>query len=281
MEENNKILMEIEEPKKKGKLVPILIVILFFACCGMGTFIYLNRDKLLEKPEDVVEEKEENNDEVKEEREELSIQDDVVVKLYNIFKYDNRCYITTEGLNHDNKTKLRIAYENVGSGSFEKIQCDKVETRIGKISHCGEGIPNESVEAYASGDMQKFDEYIKQVSTDSIKASILKSKVLELFGKDYNYKNEDFGLDAGVEPVCLIAHYDQNHDLYAKYTCEGGGTCGGFQQELKSAYKEGNGLWIQTHLKEHKANGEIKEVELIYQFQKENENYVFVSATEE
>lgn len=277
-----------EEKKKSGKggLV-VIIIILLLLCCAMGALLFLNKDVLLEKYFNKTETTEEENtdnkeSEEKEEIEEIDIKSAIVINLFNTFRMDKACWMTPDGLNKDNKVKLRLAYESV-IDNYDMIPCSKVGGTISG-SYCGGDFwgDKEISNAYLDSDKTRFTQLIEErVQTRSIKQEVLKAKVLELFGNNYDYKDEDFGTGHEVEARCHLMHYVPSEGVYAAYGCEGGGTCSGKEQEVTKAYKQGENLYIETNYKTYE--NEAKTEKVTYEFQKDkvNSNYAFVKVTKE
>ena len=101
--------------------------------------------------------------------------------------------------------------------------------------------------------------------------------MLELFGKNYNYKDESFGLDNESKPNCHIMDYDQNKQVYAYYNCEGGGTYGLRTEEISEAYTKGDNLYIVSNYNDEVVGNKKN----TYEFTKEDGRYIFSKATEE
>ena len=67
MENNIEQLEEVKEIKKKGgKGLIVLVILLLLICCGLGVFIFMNKDKLFEKEKEVVEKEVKKEEKVKE-----------------------------------------------------------------------------------------------------------------------------------------------------------------------------------------------------------------------
>ena len=63
MENKVEQLEEVKEVKKKGgKGLIFLVILLLLICCGLGVFIFMNKDKLIEKEKEIKEEKEVKKD---------------------------------------------------------------------------------------------------------------------------------------------------------------------------------------------------------------------------
>lgn len=119
---------------------------------------------------------------------------------------------------------------------------------------------------------------------NSVKQSDLKEKVLEIFGKDYDYKDEDFGIGVSVEPTCGIMRYVTEENLYKEESGACGGTCALGEQKITKAYIEGKKLIIETTYKDLDgvAAEYRKDGNYTYEFKEEStDHYVFVKITKE
>lgn len=257
-----------KENKSTGKTVAIIVL----AVLLLGAASYIGYDKFFVSKNN---EKVESKQNKKLNKEELDINSDLVQRLFNIFRLDQACYMTVDNLNNNNLVKLRLAYNNLSRYNFSEILCSEVgANEVVEGSYCGE-MNDEMSSAYGSGDMNKFNEATKSNYTTSLDANILRRKVKELFGSDIKVKDEDFGLNHNAEPFCHLMHYDKEKDLYAKYACEGGGSCGpGPKQTVKKAIKTGEKIEIVTDLF-NEGDNKTTTVTYYFKFDKENYNYVF------
>lgn len=271
--------MEEKERKvKKNTGLKVTIVVLAILVIALGGFIAY--DKFIAKDSIKTEEskKEGNNEdtEEKEKSETVDINSTLVQNLYGIFRLDKSCYINIDNLNNNNLVKLRLAYENISKQNIESIECSKLE--LSDSAYCG-SMNGLMIEAHGAGNMTKFREYEKQNYTDSISANLIEAKVHELFGNDYEVKHESFGTGHVIEATCYFMKYDTNNSLYAQFNCEGGGTCALYHQELVSASKKGDKLYIVTTLKDPEGNNP-KTVTYTFKTDKLNNNYAFEKVDE-
>lgn len=286
MEENKNEVIYGAPKKSNGGLV-VVIVLLLLIVLGLGGFIFVNKDKLFNsnKTNDSGNDKEEP--EVVE-KVELDANDSTVTKLFNIFRIDGdsgACWKKTdiEVINNENYAKLRVAYDQLGSAKFD-ISCSKVGGILGGIgAYCGNAFgtnDSEINEAYAAQDTERFKELVEsRISTKAIYQKDLKAKVLELFGKDYNYKDEDFGIGVNVKPSCGVMHYVESEGVYASYSGQCGGTCAMGEQKITKAYKEGDKLFIESaYSDQNPTNYNVN-----YEFKREKStgNYIFVKVVKE
>ncbi len=265
---------EIKEKKSKVPVIITIIVCVLFAIIGYfgGDFI-ASKVSSLEKKSDVKSSDKDETETIKEEK--IDINSSLVQNLYNIFKYD-ACYKDVDSLNNNNLVKLRIAYNNIPKSSVFTIECSKIGTIDG--AYCGASMTDLMTDAYSVNDTQKFNEYEMQNHTYAVKADVIENKVYELFGNDYKFKNESFGiLDYSADASCHVMNYNSTNNIYAEYNGECGGSCPVFEQKLLSATKKGDKLYIVTNVSEP----DQKPTEITYEFEKdkENDNYVFIKAT--
>ena len=275
-----------EEKKKSSGGKVILVIILLVAAFAGGFFV--NKYYFTIDSNSIEATKTENEQNVEVKKTDLDINSVLVQRLYKMFRLDKACWMSVEGLNNDNKVRLRLAYDNLNEDR-NSISCSEVGVEY-KSSYCGEGSQYWSTnltQAYTSSDHQKFLEVLEQEGwTKSLDANALKLKYQELFGLNANYKDEDFGLGHTTEISCFIMKYDDTKKIYAQYSCEGGGTCVGKTQDLVSAYKEGNNLFIKTKLSilnpvNENEIQEEKNVTYEFTYDEDVVNYVFVKLTQE
>lgn len=265
---------KIQEKKGHGALILIIILIILL----IATVGYIVYDKVIEKPDTDVTQNV-NISEKKEKEEEVDINSSLVQYLFNIFKIDS-CYKNDiEAMNTNNLVKLRTAYENISKTNFSSIECSKIGS-INGDPYCGV-MSEEMSDAYSKNDTVKFKEYEMQNMTRAVDAKILENKVYELFGSDYKFKNETFGIGNTVDPICNVMSYNSANNIYAEYNGECGGTCAAIEQKLISATKNGEKLTITTTTAPFGTNDFKSKV--IYEFKKDkiNSNYVFAKVTEE
>ena len=250
------------EEKKSGKGGFVVVIVILLLICGlMGTFICLNWEKIFDKDSTVVSSTKQKNNDIKGKtstKEELDINSALVQGLYDTFK-DSTCYMNVNGLNSDNKVRLRVAYDNISRINIGSSSCSELPATNDLGGSCGTGH-----------------------TTHTITAKVLENKYHELFGTDSEFKNESFGTGHTADPQCYSMTYFADKGLYAEYNCEGGGTCATSKQTLVSAYKESDKLYIITDYKnEYEYGDTVKKV--IYQFKKDNilGNYVYEKGTME
>lgn len=260
--------MEMDKKTNKGIMVVIVLLVILL----VGSIGYIIYDKMMIKEDTNESMKEEKTKKKEEEIENLDIHSDLIQNLFNIFRMDKSCYMSVDALNNSNRVKLRVAYDQLGKSNFSFVSCSEIGANDAvKGAYCGE-MNNEMMQAYETGNMTKFNEETKNNYTTSLDATVLKRKVHELFGSDYQYQDEDFGIGHVVEPTCYLMHYNQEKKLYGEYMCEGGGSCGRTEQTITKATKTGQRLEIITNV----VDVENKSTTVTYQFKYEQESYHYV-----
>ena len=262
------------EEKKQGK--GLVVALVLFILTTLATCGYIVYDKVLTK--DNVS-KEVNTK--KEENKELDINSDLVQNLFNTFKFGNTCSrLNIDDFNNNNLFKLRMAYDNIAEYAKTYVNCSELELKDDN-SYCGSHNSEtpEAEDALVKGDEKKFLEIIKQGSTETIDSKILEAKVHELFGSDYEYKPESFGMGISIEPSCFKMKYVKEKNLYVYYKCEGGGTCATGEQKLVSATKKGDKLNLTTEYKD--PDKDVTTIKYVFKKDKIFGNYVFEKIYEE
>lgn len=253
-----------ESRKQNGVIVALVLAIIviigliFYICYDKEVFGNADQKKEVTTTSEPKKEKEEQK---------LEINNDIVQRLYQIFRMDHGCYLTVDGLNHDNLVKLRIAYDNISSSNFQTMECSQLEPAQYPREYCGNDHTNPTGEG-------SF--------TSTVSEDVIAVKVRELFGSDYEVHHESFDTAGHTVKPSSSAYmkYDATHHLYAKFNAQGGGTCGGAAtQSIVSATKKGDELYIVTNFV-HPRDGQSK-VTYMFQKDKENGNYFFVKATQE
>lgn len=156
--------METKKEKKNIGLI-ILVVILLVTCIGMGTFIFINRDKLTTKENTTIEEKntDKTSNEVTNEEKAIlerfikaaSIDDDIVSEIVTA-KYFNKG--TTE---ITKEIKLKMAYNDIVNSDKkeEYVLTDEditqMTTTIPKEQLGGNGVSYENVTVIKTSDFEQ------------------------------------------------------------------------------------------------------------------------------
>lgn len=253
--------------KNKGLIITIIILVVLL----LGAVGYIGYDKFLvnEDAKEVTK---------TEKEEELDINNDLVQELFGIFRLDymdKLCYMSVDGLNNNKLVRLRLAYNNLSLDSTSNISCSEADASVLSSGEtCGE-ITEEISKAMETGNTTKINEAAKNNITSSVSEDVLKRKMHELFGSNYNYENEDFGLNNSIEPKCNVMHYDKSKKIYAHYEGPCGGTCGGgIKQTIKKATKTEEKVKIITDMF-NEAKNESTTVTYYFKYDKENYHYVF------
>ncbi len=262
-----------KEKKSNGGLI-VIIIILLLICCTLGGLIFLNKEKIFSEKNSATNKETQKNTSSNKEKEDLDINDSTVINLFNIFRINQGCWLSTnyEKLNTDNKYKLRLAYEHLDIEA-NYIPCSRVGGKLNDL-YCGDGntwhnIP-EINDAYVNNKDRFYQLIELNSNTRSINQKDLKAKYIELFGSDSEYTDTDFGLGSTAETSCFTMHYIESEKIYAQYSGECGGTCAATKQEVTKAYKDNNKLYIETSYEQ--------DITIKYEFKKDskNDNYIFV-----
>ena len=199
-------------------------------------------------------------------KEKIDIKSGVVESLFSTFRMDEGCYKTVDGLNNSNLIKLRIAYEALPAHVFRTVECSKLSINSAEGLRC----------SFLEGHNE----------TTSVDSKLLEAKVHELFGSDYKYKPEAFGLVV-VEPKGSSMYYDEKNKIYAQYYGDSSINCYERSEKVVDAYKLGNKLYIETNYKysyDDKESEKIKKKKskLTYQFKWDEgyQKYVFDKVSE-
>ena len=283
----------VENKQKNNKPLLIVLVIIFVGLafgCGicLGKQLYETDEKSNEPTNDETIESDPSDDEEidldvndsnetidnsNDEKIVLDVNDSLVKKMINIFGYN--CELLGEKLNKSNAERLAIAYENIEKKYVTDARCITQGAK-GVLynsdqsikAYCGPLMSSEMQKLYYSGDTKAFEEEASKNITNVVHEENLKNKYTELFSSSYEYKSETFG-------GCSFMEYNSSNKNYAQYSMECGGTCGEEKQEITSAYKQGNKLYIETNYE--KENDKIK---VNYEFVLENGSYKFLKVTE-
>ena len=194
-----------------------------------------------------------NGKDVEPEKISVDINDETVQELFSIFKLDgDRCrYIIIPWLNDSNQAKLAVAYDNLAEGEIKDIPCTNIKDYDGNA--CGEGAPI--------------------VNTEYVEVDVLKTKFYELFSSKFTFIAETFYSAAGRR-----MYFDNKQQIFAGFNEYMDGGCTNYSsQEITSAYKQGDNLYIETRAV---TVTDQLDVVIKYEFVKENGRYVFSSVTE-
>ena len=199
-------------------------------------------------------------------KEKIDINSGVVQSLFSTFRLDDGCYLDVKDLNDNNQVKLKIAYDAIPQKSFSSIECSKLTIKPNEGLRCNviDGVDN----------------------TISLDSKILEAKVHELFGTNYKYVPEAFGL-VKRDTTCNSMYYDEKNSIFAEFYGDCNISCYERSQKIKEAYKVNNKLYIVTNYKysvldEKKNKIDNKKSIVTYRFKwdKGYERYVFDKVSE-
>lgn len=263
--------MEVNNSKNDKGLI-IVLVIMIVVILGLVLYIMYDKGILLSSSKEEVLVKEKGNSNNKEE-EDVDINSDIVQNLYNIFRVDT-WGLSVDGLNNDNLTRLFLAYKNIPVNDSLTIECSKLDANDNLF--CGNDDSSEMANALINGDMVKFREYEKQHFTNYVDANFLHAKVHMLFGSDYKITPQSFETDCSHTMI-----YNKNQNVYALYHSNTGCMSATEPQELLSASKKGDELYIKTAVKDLNNGNVVSNIDYTFEKDQKNGNYVFVKAVEE
>lgn len=260
------------EKTKNNKGLVVVIITLMVIILGLIFYICYDKGLILNNKKSTQIKAISKNKE-----EEVDINSALVKQLSRTFKIDG-IVITIDGLNNNNLTKLRIAYDNIFESRKTDISCKNMTSDTDE-SYCGQ-MTEEMSNNYTNGtNSAAFKKSEENNYTTGVSQEDMEDELKWLFGSDFKIKHESFGLGFDINPSCYYAKYDANKKVYAQYYCEGGGSGPAVSQEVTSATKKGNILKINADI----ITDENNSYSITYEFKKDkiNENYVFVKVEEE
>ena len=194
---------------KKSVIINCLLVIVVLGLVG---YILIDK-KIINLSGNVNQKVEEPKEEIKEEQEEksLDINDSLVEKYFNMYKYFQEECVDEELLNDETEARLHLVLNEIPSSYYENISCDELNSlTIDDTYYCSSMM----VEDFTN-DLEK----LKFENTSIIAENIILNKYQEIFGKDSKYQKEDIKTFGGMY------HYDSKNKGYAYYRINAGGSC--------------------------------------------------------
>lgn len=251
--------------KKKNVLLYIIIFILVICLSTTSTILFLKKDVIVNKTssdKNKVNTSKESygtpisgpKSEDTDEEINLGVDSDLATMLFDAFKFEGRIYLNVDGLNNDNKVKLRLAYEMLSQNKIGTISCDDAIIESGRM--CGDD----------DGNSTNGTSFTKKISESDISRY-----VRLLFGSDVKFNNETFGVGLSTGSKGPIMYYDSNSKNYYYSGYNGGGTRIGSSQSLESATKKGDTITLKTKLTIGDSTSDV-----IYTFKKDKVNYNYV-----
>ena len=171
---------------------------------------------------------------------EISISDETIVKLFNI--YHQVSVVSKEQI-----ALQQLSKDDVFEVSCDFIDVEQVKSAVihgGEYNWCG-SFSDEIEEAWSKKDADRVIELIKKNKTEAIKTEVLQNKVNELFGetsirKDITLQLEEYKGNWYELPGNFIFFEEVNGKDYYARTSAAGGDPGDYNKyELKAAYDEG------------------------------------------
>lgn len=243
--------------KNNKKTVPILFIAigLILSLCGFffGDF---NKKEDREEQNDngnIVEKKELTKEEILanynnngKEYKEVSVDDEVVSKLFKTYHQISVA------------SKEQIALLQLSESDLINVSCDFVggDTIVNAVKNGGEmcwcGTLTEEIErAWLAGDSDRVIELMKQNTTEGVKTEVLKNKVKELFGTDelnesifLVYENTKEHWLANIPGSFIEFKKISDKDYYARLSAAGGDPSDVNDYVLKAAYDNAGYLYL-------------------------------------
>ena len=265
MENKVEQLEEVKETKKKGgKGLIVLVILLLLICCGLGAFIFMNKDKLIEKEIKQVE-KENEKDSVKKCDE---------VKVYETTDKKVKDLIGNISVSLGGEWKYFETYAN-----NKKVEANDIE----------------QLRAYHIAERRFFQENKQSITLDEFTKEVQK-----YLGKNYEFKPESINYKGGS---CPQYNYDASKKIFNKQQTACGWTTGpvGIYYDITKASELNNELELSvrvifgdnndTYYSDYARTKELQKYEgytPVFDFSKgslykfifklEDGNYVFVSS---
>ena len=205
----------------------------------------------------------ENNNDIKQEttEKELSLNDSLVQKYFNMYKYFQKDCIDEELLNNDNDARLHLVLSEIPSSYYETISCNKLNDLTVDDSYYCSSMMFENF----SNELDK----LKNENTSFINEDIILNKYQEIFGKDSKYQKDDIKTFGGMY------HYDSKNKGYAFYRINAGGSCSIPNVTLENAVLKDDilNLIILKDYDEEDINQDQK-LNINLKYEKETGNYI-------
>ena len=254
---------------KKSVIINCLLVIVVLGLVG---YILIDK-KIINLSGNVNQKVEEPKEEIKEEQEEksLDINDSLVEKYFNMYKYFQEECVDEELLNDETEARLHLVLNEIPSSYYENISCDELNNlTIDDTYYCSSMM----VEDFTN-DLEK----LKFENTSIIAENIILNKYQEIFGKDSKYQKEDIKTFGGMY------HYDSKNKGYAYYRINAGGSCIEPNITLESATLKDDNLKLII-LKDYNEEDESleyqdKKLTINLKYEKDTGNYIFDNITSE
>ena len=201
----------------------------------------------------------------------------LIINKFHLYSDDIDSLNDYTKLESDNDQRMALAYQNLASTHKSTINCKEVSEKYlydkegDMYGLCGEPFSAERFkpDCFEGTDFKfsttKCDEYYKNnnVYANTVEGAALKEKYIELFGKNYEYKTDNW----------LWFHYENGK--FISYAEGSGDVVTSNNVTITSVYKIENKLYIELSEKnDFSGEGKFK-----YEFELENGNYVFVTKT--
>ena len=184
-----------EKKEKKGISVSTLVIVVVLLIAVIAPISFMAGRSLASK-----EEKKEDNNVVDDEQndgeeeivlEQLTVDSDVVKKLFEVFREDTiNCMGDLRAeVNTSMDARKYIAYMQLNDTDFVEKTCGSLNDSYVDGNYCAE---NDDVWQYYGVNEQKFEETIKNETTKTVSASLLEEKYREIFGQNADFENGSF-----------------------------------------------------------------------------------------
>lgn len=252
---------------KKSVIINCLLVIVVLGLVG---YILIDK-KIINLSGNVNQKVEEPKEEIKEEQEEksLDINDSLVEKYFNMYKYFQEECVDEELLNDETEARLHLVLNEIPSSYYENISCDELNSlTIDDTYYCSSMM----VEDFTN-DLEK----LKFENTSIIAENIILNKYQEIFGKDSKYQKEDIKTFGGMY------HYDSKNKGYAYYRINAGGSCLIPDMTLESATLKDDilTLIILKDYEDDSSEYQDQKLTINLKYEKDTGNYIFDNITSE
>ena len=256
------------ETKKSNKGIIILLIIIILGLVGYIIFDKMPKEKKEDKKQT------ETTTETTPKTTTLATTDPLVIKLFTTVREDQWFK------NLDKNASLQDNMGMIALGQLPQIaflsyhSCQNLDPLSTKRNYCGKEMNDAMSKAYytpqgdGSMDTEAFQQATKTNSTTVVDATLLESKIKEIFGQDINFDRKDIeGLTSNT-----TWHYNQSENVYAEYGCICGGTQPPKEQIINSATKDNDTITIVTTLTQEENKQTIT---YTFTLEKETNNYIY------
>ena len=189
------------------------------------------------------------------EEEKLSVDDNLVSKLFEIVREDKFDFDIT--ISSINDVIPYITLRQIPESVKNYISCDNLDTfASNNINYCGDDFNNDMIQAIDNygRDSEQYKKAIEKNKTLSVSEDVFNKKLKEIFGQN--------------------SVYNADEKVYAYYGCSCGGLSYKFEQKVVDAIKKNNTVIIKTN----KTNdSKIENIVYTFELEKSTGNYIYIS----